>query len=291
MAAITLEISANPFPAAEAKHVTGTLPKNTAEDVLRANGAQPNTAILDAPSQESQTGALRKQAAEKASNNDLNGAIKDLTEVIRLSPGDPRAYCDRADHRASVGFNQITEVYRSGIDLQTFDKIAAIRATQFNEAIADYDKAIELNPNFPRAYYERGWAKMQKGDFEGARADYETWKQIDRAGVDGSKGVAVVDYSRSLAQHIELVGMMNFRAQVELGALNFDNAIQGYSVAIAVTPQSDELYNSRGYAKLLKGDLKGAEADFVKATQLNPENVDARENLKSIKKKSAEGEV
>ncbi|HWB59315.1 MAG TPA: tetratricopeptide repeat protein, partial [Chthoniobacteraceae bacterium] len=39
-------------------------------------------------------------------------------------------------------------------------------------AIADYDRAIELDSKFADAYYDRALAKKAKGDQEGASADF-----------------------------------------------------------------------------------------------------------------------
>ena len=39
-------------------------------------------------------------------------------------------------------------------------------------AIADYTKAIELNPDYASAYYNRGLAKSKIEDYYGAIADY-----------------------------------------------------------------------------------------------------------------------
>ena len=39
-------------------------------------------------------------------------------------------------------------------------------------AIADYNRAIELDPKQPRAYMNRGFAKQANGDVDGAIADY-----------------------------------------------------------------------------------------------------------------------
>ncbi len=39
-------------------------------------------------------------------------------------------------------------------------------------AIADYSRAIEINPEFAEAYANRGVARERKGDLAGAKADY-----------------------------------------------------------------------------------------------------------------------
>ena len=39
--------------------------------------------------------------------------------------------------------------------------------------LADYDKTIALNPNYTNAYYNRGNAKANKGDHDGAMVDYD----------------------------------------------------------------------------------------------------------------------
>ena len=40
-------------------------------------------------------------------------------------------------------------------------------------AIADYDHAIAIHPEYPRAYANRADAKAQQGDNAGAAADYD----------------------------------------------------------------------------------------------------------------------
>jgi tetratricopeptide (TPR) repeat protein len=51
-------------------------------------------------------------------------------------------------------------------------------ANDFNGALADYNKAIDLDPKFVRGYYERGVLKERKlNDPKGALADYD--KAID----------------------------------------------------------------------------------------------------------------
>jgi tetratricopeptide (TPR) repeat protein len=46
------------------------------------------------------------------------------------------------------------------------------RQGQHDDAIEDYDQAIKLDPNFARAYRNRGLARTKKGDKKGADADF-----------------------------------------------------------------------------------------------------------------------
>ena len=46
-------------------------------------------------------------------------------------------------------------------------------------AIQDYNKAIELNPNFALAYYNRGLAKHKLGEHKEAIQDYNKAIEID----------------------------------------------------------------------------------------------------------------
>jgi tetratricopeptide (TPR) repeat protein len=50
--------------------------------------------------------------------------------------------------------------------------IAKVGKGDFDGAIADYSRALELDPKFAAAYRRRGIAKQAKSDFDGAIADY-----------------------------------------------------------------------------------------------------------------------
>jgi len=44
-----------------------------------------------------------------------------------------------------------------------------------NGEISDYDKAIQINPNYLQAYANRGFAKKDSGDLDGACSD---WRKV-----------------------------------------------------------------------------------------------------------------
>ncbi len=49
---------------------------------------------------------------------------------------------------------------------------------QYEQAIADYDRAIDLNPDDAPAYYNRGLAYRQQGQHERAIADFERYLEL-----------------------------------------------------------------------------------------------------------------
>jgi tetratricopeptide (TPR) repeat protein len=56
-----------------------------------------------------------------------------------------------------------------------------LKAGRLDEAIADYDRAIAINPKFAAALYGRAQAKRQKGDASGADADQAAARALDPA--------------------------------------------------------------------------------------------------------------
>ena len=51
--------------------------------------------------------------------------------------------------------------------------IAYAKKREYDRAIADYDKAIDLNPKNAKAYYQRGYVYDIKGERDRAMADYK----------------------------------------------------------------------------------------------------------------------
>lgn len=81
---------------------------------------------------------------------------------------------------------------------------------QLDEAIADYNKAIQLNPEFALAYYGRGSAYNEKGEFVRAIADADRVIEINPQDPEayanrgsayvakGDKDQAIADYRKAL---------------------------------------------------------------------------------------------
>ena len=51
----------------------------------------------------------------------------------------------------------------------------------YESAIPDFDRAVELDPDDAGQYDHRGFAKMSIGDYEGAIADFDRAIELDPA--------------------------------------------------------------------------------------------------------------
>ena len=51
----------------------------------------------------------------------------------------------------------------------------------YDRAIRDFDEAIRLDPKYARAYAERGYAWLAKGNYDQALKDYDQAIRLDPA--------------------------------------------------------------------------------------------------------------
>ena len=75
----------------------------------------------------------------------------------------------------------------------------------YDRAIADFDRAIQLKPDDAVAYANRGWAYDDKGDYDRAIADFDRAIQLkpDYADAYAGRGWAYAkgDYDRAIADY------------------------------------------------------------------------------------------
>ena len=124
-----------------------------------------------------------------------------------------------------------------------------LKQEKYEEAIADLNEAIRINPQFAMAYTLRGSTKFALGRYEEAVADHNEAIRINP------------QYDRAYAGR----GIAKFR----LG--RYEEAIADYNEAIHINPQNDETYARRGTAKFHIGRYEQAIADFNEAIRINPQ--------------------
>lgn len=163
----------------------------------------------------------------------------------------------------------------------------------FERAIADYTRAIELGPGNPDHWMGRGVARLQKGDVD-AVADFDRAIQLkpdnalayhNRAAAYSAKGDlgrAVEDYSRAIALNPRDPYFYQHRARAYQAIGDHDRAIADYGVAVTLKPD-EAIYYPEGafdYARTsyeraasysAKGDHQRAIDDLTEAIRRKPD--------------------
>jgi tetratricopeptide (TPR) repeat protein len=126
-------------------------------------------------------------------------------------------------------------------------------AEQFEKALRDDDKAIELDPKNPANYCSRG-------------RDWHSLKEYDRAIIDFDQAIRL-DPKCALAH----VG----RGMSRAGKREYSKAIEDLSEAIWLDPLSKCAYQNRGLAWQAKHEYAKAVIDYNMVIRLDPENARA----------------
>lgn len=145
----------------------------------------------------------------------------------------------------------------------------------FQGAIEDYNKAIEKNPKYAEAYFERGSARQRLG-FSGSPDASMKWKME-----------IMSDFSKAIENDPKDPYFISARAQVkEHDFEDYIGALNDYSKSIELSlkdPISKTIIGSsyweRGRLKMKMNDLIGALEDFNTGIDLSPPNTDYNKNF------------
>lgn len=171
-----------------------------------------------------------------------------------------------------------------------------LRASSFwalgkaEEALADFDKAIELGYKEAHAYTSRGLFHAAIGNHDKAIADYNHAIEIDsddiapyinRAAVHMQTKQfesAAADYTAALDQKKGDVALLHQRAIALKSAGKPEKAIADFDFIVKKNPRDITAIMGRGYIRFQQGDHKQAVKDFSDAIKLNPKDAVARNN-------------
>ncbi len=145
-----------------------------------------------------------------------------------------------------------TDFYRLADSAWEFSK-----AGRYEEAIAEWKKALELNPGSDKAHNNVGLLLTGVGKFE----------------------EAVPHFEKTLAINPEYPAAHSNLGVALAGAGKLDEAISEFGKALALDPDSAEAHNNLGRVLAQRGEPDQAIAHFRKALEAAPDSASVRGNL------------
>jgi serine/threonine-protein kinase len=162
---------------------------------------------------------------------------------------------------------------------------------RYDEALACFRKAIELDSKYAQAHNNLGITLKEKGLLDEAIASYRRALTLDprNAYAHTNLGVALKDRGQidaavaSCRKAVEL-SPKDARTHLNLGAVllargRLDEAIACDRKAIELNPKDAQAHNNLGQALKAKGRVDEAIASFRQAIELDPNLARARQNL------------
>lgn len=228
----------------------------------------------------------REVAEAYASGNgkDLGKAMSAVDAAIALDPTDPEAYILKGDilwEQNPTDASQPIALYKKASDLRTTSAkpvarrgLVYHRAKNHDAAIAEYDKAIGIEPGFAPAYRGRAESYFGKRDFQRAKTDYDEYLKLNSGSQSAMVRYAqflylVQDYKPSLdlilkleAAGVENTGLLRIKGYDQVELKDSANAMATMEAFFARQPQEkivpgDLQYYGRAVALLGNDSLAG----------------------------------
>ena len=155
-----------------------------------------------------------------------------------------------------------------------------MKSKDYPGAIQSFTKAIELHPNAPRAFYNRGVALENLDHNEEAIQNYSEAIRLapDMALAYSARGVclvrlhrdpdALIDFQRALQLKPDLAFALNGRGGVYFRRKQYRMALADYDAAIKNNPRFAPAYMNRAHARETIGDFRGAADDRQREAEL-----------------------
>ncbi|MBI5587181.1 MAG: tetratricopeptide repeat protein [Deltaproteobacteria bacterium] len=158
---------------------------------------------------------------------------------------------------------------------------------EHKEAIADFNRAIELDPRYAFPYNNRGYSYQRMKDYGQAAKDYDRAIELDPgiASPYNNRGLlryelgdynnAVADFKKAIELDTKLLhAYVNMAlAHTELG--RFPEALKSYNDGLSLSPTEPDIYLNRGFLYLTLGAFGKAASDFESSIRFGQDDPSA----------------
>ncbi|MGI9544060.1 MAG: tetratricopeptide repeat protein, partial [Cyclobacteriaceae bacterium] len=276
--------------------------------------------------------AYYARAHTKERLDDPSGALVDYEIILQLDTTFSEALFDRArlryeikDYQRALGdFKRLLNmpqhgtnaIYYKGVQLtkdpndisySQFATLKTIKADihhhiglcftgleQFDQAIAAFNQAIQMNSQDPNYHINRGWAYARMDRSSAAIADYKYALILDpgnelaqyNLAQEGEQAgdLSMQEYDHIIENNPDFASPFVNRARLKMLEADYKGALQDYNQAITIEDNDAAIFINRGLAKEKLKNYTGALEDYSQAIEIEP-NLDAgyrnRANVKS----------
>lgn len=236
--------------------------------------------------------AYAVRAAGEIFDNKLPAAQADLERAVKISPNNGVFNAMLADCywiQNNTGVAKKTAEKAIGLlsapktSMDYFTRaLANMVLEKPDAAIADYSKAIELNPRNVRAIAKRGVIYNNKKQLDLAMADFNKAIELNPRFVvslyyrgniylnQQKRELAIADYTKVVETDPAYADAWFNRAVVYKQLGKYDQALADYNKYIQLYPKDYDAYNNRGHVYFVQEKYDDAIVEYNKAIELAP---------------------
>ena len=188
---------------------------------------------------------------------------------------------EKEDHEAIRHFDHAIQLYPDDPETTAYRNrgISFSELREYDLSLADFNRALMINPINPDVYYHRGNLFRHRGDLAGAINDWDRAIRINPAFTDaylnrGNASSMLGDTDGSLADFYQTIELKPDYAEAHfnLGVVleskgEIEAALESYNRAIELNPRKVDFYCRRGKLYLETGNPDRAEEDLREMTR------------------------
>ncbi len=181
------------------------------------------------------------------------------------------------NHRATLSYFNGIEIGSDFEHIYYNRRISESKSHYYRGSIFNFNQIISKNPGFVEAYLKRGCAKYEIGDQTGAMADFNKALEINscsanafslRGFVKGRLSIenvhgAIADFDRAIDENPGYAEAYFNRGETKLLLGYPASAIHDLTTAADLLPGNAKVLLSRGIARYMIGDKDGALSDWL----------------------------
>ncbi len=236
------------------------------------------------------TAALYNKAILEGIGENPDSEIKTLNKILKIEPANATAaallgkiYLNKKDLTRAEYFLK-KALKNDGNNIEALEGFVSLllRQKKSKETIKLYDKIEQLDPDYPFLYLDRGKAKMEKGDYAGAKKDFTTaikkdpsnyWNYLNRGKVKakhtGEYDSALEDFNKAEEINPDYYNTYYYKAKIYDENGDLKKASRNYKKLLSLKPGFRYAYVPYAVVRFLLEDWETASLYFKKAYAAN----------------------